>query len=337
MKVAVLMSGGVDSTVAAVLLREQGYDLIGLTMINLNEDVAIKAKKAADALGIEHHVIDMKEIFNQKVINNFCQTYEQGATPNPCVECNKYIKFGALLEAALDLGMDKVATGHYVKTEFDTVSKRYLLKKASDLSKDQTYFLYGLSQEQLKSSIFPLGDMTKQEVRELAGRKGLEVATSKESQEICFIEKDYRDFIVDKVTLIPGQVVDKENKILGTHKGLPFYTIGQRKGLGISAGRPIYVIDLDVENNRLIVDDEIHLQQKSLLARDNNFIYIEKLDQPMKVEVKIRYKAKYAPATISPQGDLIKVDFDQPQRAITRGQSVVYYIGDYVVGGGIII
>lgn len=337
MKVAVLMSGGVDSTVAAILLQEQGYDLIGLTMINLNEDVAVKAKEAADVLGIKHHVIDLKEVFSRQVIDKFCQTYEQGATPNPCVECNKYIKFGALLETALDLGMDKVATGHYVINEFNTEINRYVIKKAHDLTKDQSYFLYGLTQKQLARSIFPLGNITKQEVRELARQKGLQVATSKDSQEICFIEKDYRDFIADKVVYKPGPVVDKQNKVLGEHQGLPFYTVGQRKGLGISAGRPIYVIDLDVKNNKLIVDDEIHLNQDLLLAKDNNFIYIEKLNQPMRAEVKIRYKAAYAPATLFPQGELVKVEFDQPQRAITRGQSVVYYVGDYVLGGGIIV
>lgn len=337
MKIAVLMSGGVDSTVAAILLKEQGYDIIGLTMVNLDLEVANKAREAAQSIGIEHKVIDLKEEFGHRVVDYFCETYEMGATPNPCVECNKYIKFGALLDAALDLGMDAVATGHYIRKEFNEKTNRHLIKKAHDLSKDQSYFLYGLTQEQLARSIFPLGEYTKSEVREIAKQKGLAVAESKESQEICFIEKDYRDFIIDKVTYKPGQVVDLENKLLGEHKGLPFYTIGQRKGLGISAGRPVYVINFDIENNRIIVDDEKHLLQSSLTAKDNNFIYIEKLDKPMQVEAKIRYKAALAPATIYPEGDLVKVEFETPQRAVTKGQSVVYYVGDYVLGGGIIV
>ncbi len=337
MKVAVLMSGGVDSTVAAILLKEQGHDLIGLTMINLDEDVALKAKEAADAIGIAHQVIDLKEVFGKRVIDYFCRTYEKGDTPNPCVECNKYIKFGALLDTALELGMERVATGHYVRTEFNPDTKRHVIKKARDLSKDQSYFLYGLTQEQLARSIFPLGEFTKKEVRELARQKGLKVAESQESQEICFIAKDYRDFIADKVSYKLGPVVDLQNNLLGEHKGLPFYTIGQRKGLGISAGRPIYVVDLDTENNKIIVDDEINLMRGTLAARDNNFIYMEKLQEPLAVEVKIRYKAALAPATIYPAGDLVKVEFAHPQRAITRGQSVVYYVGDYVLGGGIIV
>lgn len=337
MKIAVLMSGGVDSTVAAILLKEQGYDIIGLTMVNLDLSVADKAREVAESIGIEHKVIDLKEEFGQRVIDYFCKTYEMGATPNPCVECNKHIKFGALLDAALDFGADAVATGHYVRKEFNEKLNRYLIKKAHDLTKDQSYFLYGLTQEQLARSIFPLGEYTKSEVREIARQKGLKVAESKESQEICFIEKDYRDFIIDKVAYKPGQFVDLQNNVLGEHKGLPFYTIGQRKGLGISAGRPIYVIDLDIENNRIIVDDEKYLMQNSLIAKDNNFIYIEELSHPMQVEVKIRYSANLALARIYPEGDLVKVEFETPQRAVTKGQSVVYYVGDYVLGGGIIV
>lgn len=337
MKVAVLMSGGVDSSVTAILLKEQGYDIMGLTMVNLDMSIAEKAREVADSLGIEHKVIDLKKEFGEKVIDYFCKTYERGATPNPCVECNKYIKFGALLEAALDFGADAVATGHYVRKEFNEELNRHLIKKARDLTKDQSYFLYGLTQEQLARTIFPLGEYTKSEVREIARQKGLAVAESKESQEICFIEKDYRNFIMDRVNYRPGQFVDMQNRVLGKHKGIPFYTIGQRKGLGISAGRPVYVIDFDLENNRIIVDDEKYLMQTQLTAKDNNFIYIEKLDQPMQVQAKIRYKADFAPATIYPEGDWVEVEFATPQRAITQGQSVVYYVGDYVLGGGIIV
>ncbi|HZJ85369.1 MAG TPA: tRNA 2-thiouridine(34) synthase MnmA [Syntrophomonadaceae bacterium] len=337
MKIAVLMSGGVDSSVAAILLREQGYEVWGITMINWNVDIGHTARAVADYIGIEHKIIDMKKEFDDRVINYFCSTYEKGHTPNPCVACNKAIKFGALLDYALNNGADMIATGHYIRREFKAGKNRYLLKKALDTSKDQSYFLYGLTQKQLAHSIFPLGDLKKTEVRELAEKNNLPVAKSKDSQEICFIEKDYRDFILERVDYQPGQVIDTAGNVLGKHKGLPFYTIGQRRGLGISAGKPVYVIDLDMETNQLVLGGPEELMRGSLFTRENNFIHIPELEEAMEVEVKIRYKANPAQARIYPQGDLVKVEFTEPQRAITRGQSAVFYLGDYLLGGGIIV
>lgn len=336
MKVAVLMSGGVDSTVAACLLQEKGYEVIGLTMVNLDAAVGEKAEKAARSLGIRHQVIDMKDIFEEKVINYFCTAYEKGITPNPCVECNKYIKFGQLLDIALSLGCEKVATGHYARVGYDEERKRYLLRKGKDNNKDQSYFLYSLTQEQLARILFPLGDFTKTEVREIARSYGLKVAESKESQEICFIEGDYRDFIKEKVKYRVGEFVDLSGRVLGSHKGIPFYTVGQRKGLGLSLGKPVYVVGLDVENNRVVVDEEKYLFRQALYAVDYNFIMFDELKEPVRVEAKVRYRSSLSPATIFMAGDKVRVEFEQPQRAITRGQSVVFYQGEYVVGGGII-
>lgn len=337
MKAAVLMSGGVDSTVAALLLKEQGHEVTGLTMINWNPEVAAKAAEAAAAIGIEHLVVDLQKQFQEKVINYFTGVYEEGQTPNPCVRCNRFIKFGSLLDYALDLGFEKVATGHYARIEYHKERKRYLLRKAKYRPKDQSYFLYALNQEQLGHILFPLGEMSKPQVKEIARGYNFKVAASKESQEICFIEGDYRDFLKGRVKYQPGSVVDLQGNVLGKHQGLPFYTIGQRKGLGISGGKPLYVVALDQENNRLILDDQEHLFGKSLTAVNNNFIYYECLEGPLQAAARIRYRAQDAPALISPEGDKIAVQFDNPQRAITPGQSIVYYLDDYVLGGGTII
>ncbi len=338
MKIAVLMSGGVDSTVAALLLKEKGYDVSGLTMINWDLKAVEQARAAARYLGISHQVVDLRKVFYEKVIEYFRCSYENCLTPNPCVQCNRYIKFGALLDYALQEGFDKIGTGHYVQLELDSSSNRYWLKKGIDQSKDQSYFLYGLKQQQLAVSLFPLGGLRKTEVREMAREAGIKEAEKPESQEICFINDDYRDFIQDKVDCQPGQVVDLNGKILGNHQGLPFYTIGQRRGLGISVGHPIYVTSLDVGNNRLIVGDEIDLYHDCLFTEDNNFIYQEKIDFPVQVQAKIRYASAAAAAWLQKDDDdRLKLSFESPQRAITCGQSAVYYLDNYVLGGGIIV
>lgn len=336
MKIAVLLSGGVDSSVAALLLKEQGCQVEALTMMVQDQAVVKRASSTARSLQLPHHVLDLRRPFEEKVIEYFARTYARGATPNPCVECNRSIKFGLLLQYALEMGFDRVASGHYAQVEWDPGREQYLLKKGVDLRKDQSYFLYTLKQEQMSRILFPLGSMVKNEVVNLARVHHLAAVESRESQEICFIPGDYREFIKDRVQCQPGEIVDLSGRVLGRHRGLPFYTIGQRKGLGIAAGRPVYVIALDQANNRLVVDDEEHLYKIELVAANNNFILDEEPVEGKKVAARIRNTAREAPAMISRQGDRVKVRFDQPQRAVTCGQSVVYYQDDYVLGGGII-
>lgn len=339
MRVAVLMSGGVDSTAACLLLKQQGYQVGGLTMINWDASIAEKASRAAAELGIPHEVIDLRDKFKDLVIDYFCRTYSEGRTPNPCVECNRWIKFGSLLELAQARGYDKVATGHYARVDYDQSTRRYRLKRGIDPVKDQSYFLYRLDQEQLSKILFPLGEMTKEQVKSLARDHGLAVAQEKESQEICFITGDYRDFLKsqDAVSL-PGQIISRDGQILGRHQGLTRYTIGQRKGLGVNAGRPVFVVEIDAAHNQLVVDDEKYLFLDQFYAIDTNWIAIPDLLEPMTIEAKIRSAARPAAAAIFPhEKGKIRVKFEQPQRAVTPGQSVVFYQGDMVIGGGQII
>lgn len=338
MKIAVLMSGGIDSSVTACLLQEQGHEVMGLTMVNWDASVGETAAQAAAQIGINHKIVDLRKIFHDRVVSPFCRSYEIGRTPNPCVECNKYIKFGTLLDIAMELGCDKIATGHYARVEHNAQNDRYLLKKGLDSKKDQSYFLYTLTQHQLARVCFPLGTWTKEEVRIFAERRQLFAAKSKESQEICFIAADYRDFISDRVDYHTGDFRDSEGEILGKHRGIPFYTIGQRKGLGISGGKPLYVLAMDVDRNTVILGGNADLYQQTLIAADHNFIYFDHLDEPMRVQAKIRYAAEPAWATICPvENGRISVTFDEPQRAITPGQAVVYYLNDDVIGGGTVL
>ena len=343
-KILLGMSGGVDSSVSAVVLQEQGYEVIGATM-KLWEDTekAIEdAKKVCEKLGIEHHVIDCTEKFRCRVINKFISEYENAKTPNPCVECNRYLKFGAFYEKAKELGCEYIATGHYAKTEYSEKYKRYVLKKSDEEKKDQTYFLYYIPKEEIEYIIFPLQNRTsKEETRKIAEKNSLQVAHKKDSQEICFIpDNDYQKFLQKYSSQKPkvGNIVLKDGTVLGKHNGLINYTIGQRKGLGISYKEPLYVIKLDIQKNQVIVGTEQALYSKELIANEINWLAIDKLKEPLKLKAKVRYRAKEAECTVYPiENEQVKVIFDEPQRAITPGQSVVFYDEDIVIGGGKII
>ena len=350
-KIAVGMSGGVDSSVCAVLLQEAGYAVSGITMLLHGgcEDEKIcgsssdidDAKAVADRLGIPLHVCDQTKEFKDQVIERFSKSYELAETPNPCILCNRYMKFDAMLEEAIALGMDGIATGHYARVEYDERLERYLLKKAKDVAKDQSYVLYSLTQHQLSHTLFPLGDLEKSQVREIAENKNLKNAHKKESQDICFVpDGDYAAFIrrYRGVIFPEGNFVDKEGKILGKHKGIIHYTIGQRKGLGLSFPCPMYVIAKDLKTNTVTLGSIEELYQSTFFATDINLISVEKLDGEMQVSAKIRYNQKEQPATVKQiDNNTIQVTFLQPQKAITKGQAVVLYDGDIVVGGGTIL
>ena len=355
MKIAAALSGGVDSSVAAYLLKRDGFDLCGMTFRMLDkdgflnggdtpcvtdEDVA-SARDTAEKLGIPHYLFNYGENFKRDVVDNFVSTYLAGGTPNPCIECNKCVKFGSLLAHAEELGYTHIATGHYARVEYDGGSGRYLLKRAADPAKDQTYVLYTLTQDRLSKIILPLGAYTKDEIRELARENGFKSADKPESQDICFVpDGDYAAFI-ERYTGKPdvqGDFVDCDGNILGTHKGITHYTVGQGKHLGIAIGRKAFVCDIDPVSRRITLGDNDMLMKSSLDAADVNIIAADSLPDGARVEAKIRYAAKPAPARVWQTGDnSVHVEFDTPQRAITRGQSVVMYDGDTVIGGGKII
>ncbi|MHB8918760.1 MAG: tRNA 2-thiouridine(34) synthase MnmA, partial [Desulfocucumaceae bacterium] len=274
------------------------------------------------------------------VIGYFVREYLAGRTPNPCIACNRYVKFESLLQKAVALGADYVATGHYARLYRDHELDRYVIKRAVDSKKDQTYVLFNMTQEQISRTLMPLGDYTKDQVRRMAADRGLPTAEKPESQEICFVpDDDYTRFIEEKAggEVSPGPFMDKEGRVMGTHRGIPYYTIGQRRGLGIAAGYRLYVTGIDPKRNAVVLGTGDDLLSPGLVAGDNNFIAIEKLEGPLRVEAQIRYNGKPQPAVISPvEGGLVRVDFDSPQRAITPGQAVVYYQRDLLIGGGTI-
>lgn len=335
-KVAVAMSGGVDSSLTAAILLERGFEVFGVTMLLDDDKNLSDAQKVCEHLGISHHVADFREIFRDKVENYFVNEYLRGKTPNPCVRCNREIKFGALFDFASTLGADFLATGHYARIIFE--DNRFKLKKAADLKKDQSYVLYNLTPEKLSRIILPLGEFSKVETRSLAEEFNLPVANKPDSQEICFVpDDDYKKFISSREptaqALQAGEIVDSSGKVLGKHSGVANYTIGQRKGLGIAAPQPLYVTKLDVSNKKVVVDTNDKLFTKILTASDIHWIYKPPL--PKNLQAKIRYGSKFADCTIF-EDDTLKVEFSEPQRAITSGQSIVFYDGDEVLGGAII-
>lgn len=351
-KVMVGMSGGVDSSVAAAILVEKGYDVIGVT-IQLWPDetkgseegccslsAVYDARRVADKLGIPYYVLNFRDEFKKRVIDYFIREYSCGRTPNPCIACNRYIKFGLMLDKAASMGMDHIATGHYARAGYDPGTGRYLLKRSAAGEKDQTYVLYSLTQRQLGMTIFPLGEFAKGQTRKKAKEFGLQVADKRESQEICFIpDNDYVRFLEENVPGIskPGNFIDTQGNMIGRHKGIVHYTIGQRRGLEIAFGKRMFVSDIDVRNNTVTLGEEKDLYSNTLTAADVNFIPFDSLNGELRVTAKIRYNSEDSPATITPgENGEVNVVFDVPQRAVAPGQSVVFYDGDTVVGGGII-
>lgn len=354
-KVVIGMSGGVDSSVAAYILKEQGYDVIGVTMKIWQDDAkkiaddggccslsAVEdARMVANKLGIPFYVMDFQEVFQEKVINLFLDEYGKGRTPNPCIACNRYIKFEELLERSNQLGAYYVATGHYAKKEYDEKNDRYLLKKSKADKKDQTYALFNMTQEQLKHTLFPLGDFpSKEKIRAIADELDLVVADKPDSQEICFVDDDYVDFIKKNADykITKGNFVDTKGNILGQHQGIVNYTIGQRRGLGITFGKPAYVVDIDAEKNEVVIGDNKDTFSKGLIAKDLNFIPFDLLTEEMSIEAKIRYNSRPKPAKLIPlDKDRVKVIFGEV-RAVTLGQAVVFYDkeNENIIGGGTI-
>ena len=370
--IAVAMSGGVDSSAVAAMLRAEGRNVIGLTMQLWNQrrlaghegmpesvqgrccsiDDVYDARRVAETLGIPYYVVNHEERFERDVVRPFVEEYLAGRTPIPCSLCNNHLKFDQLLVVARQIGADKVATGHYAQVEFDEQRGRWLLKRPTDRSKDQTYFLFGLTQEQLSRTLFPLGGMTKPEVREMARKHGLAIFEKPDSQEICFVPGgDYKRFLEAYLTeqgdtptaisskTVAGEMVTSDGKVIGEHAGVHNFTVGQRKGLGVATGSPLYVIQIKNDTRQVVVGKDEELYSRTLLARRVNLISTAELREPMRVAVKIRHKHQPASAIIEPAGesagpDEVRVTFDEPQRAITPGQAAVFYDGDLVVGGG---
>jgi tRNA-specific 2-thiouridylase len=337
-RVAVAMSGGVDSSVAAALLKEAGYEVSGIHM-GLGADITSDNLEALEQtcrwLGIPLYKLDLEKEFKEKVIDYFCREYSRGRTPNPCVVCNQYLKFGIVLEEVLGRGVDYLATGHYARVE--SMPEGYKLKKAVDMTRDQSYFLYTLGQEQLRYLVLPLGELTKERVRAIAAELDLPASERRDSQDVCFIpNNDYRTFVAEYVPLKRGEIVDINGKILGKHSGLAGYTIGQRQGLGLASAEPLYVLEMDAESNKIVVGDREQALHNALTAHNLSWISGKSPQEPMEIAARIRYKAPEAAAKLYPRDDGVEVRFNEPQQAMAPGQSIVFYRGDEVLGGGII-
>lgn len=361
--IAVAMSGGVDSSTVAAMLHADGHNVVGLTMQLWNQrrlaghegmpesvqgrccslDDVYDARRVAETVGIPYYVVNHEERFEREVVRPFVEEYLSGRTPIPCSLCNNHLKFDQLLIVARQIGAERIATGHYAQVEYDERRGRWLLKRPVDKSKDQTYFLFGLTQEQLSRTLFPLGGMTKPEVRELARKHGLVIAEKPDSQEICFVPGgDYKAFLnaylAEQGSSLPdtaGEMVTSDGRVLGEHHGVHNFTVGQRKGLGVATGSPLYVIQINNQTQQVVVGSDEELYSRTLRASRINLISVAELPGPMRITVKIRHKHQPAPATIESTGpDQVLVTFDEPQRAITPGQAAVFYDGDVVVGGG---
>lgn len=342
------MSGGVDSSVSAILLQEQGYEVIGVTMKLYEEEIeetccnidsALDAKRVCDYLQIPHYTVNYKEEFEKNVIQDFIENYKRCKTPNPCIECNKYLKFGKLYQTALELQCDYIATGHYANIEYDKKYNKNMLKKAKAIEKDQSYVLYSIPQQILDKIILPLGNFNnKEEIREIARSHNLPVANKPDSEDICFIPHgNYKEFLENRgVTQKPGDIVLNNGEVVGKHNGLYNYTVGQRRGLGVAYEVPLFVIDFNKEKNQVIVGREEELYKREIIVDSVNWLY--DIELPNKVATKIRYSKKEAESIIEKLEDgKIKVTFEEPQRAPTPGQSAVFYIEDVVIGGGKIV
>ena len=354
-KVVVGMSGGVDSSVAAYLLKEQGYDVIGVTM-QIWQDEAYDmqshnggccglsavddARRVAEQIGIPYYVMNFKAPFKEKVIDYFISEYEAGRTPNPCIACNRYVKWESLLQRSLEIGADYIATGHYARIE-KLDNGRYTIRKSVTEEKDQTYALYSLTQEQLARTLMPIGEYSKNEVRAIAEKIGLSIASKPDSQDICFVpDGKYGDFIVtnSSKTVLPGNFVDTKGNILGRHKGIVNYTVGQRKGLGIAAGERVYVVEIRSETNEVVLGEDSELWTQRVIAKDFNYVSLDNLRDEISVTAKIRYNHRGAKAILRKIDDTcVECIFEEPQRAPTPGQALVCYRNNYVVGGGTII
>ncbi len=355
-RVIVGMSGGVDSSVTAGLLVEQGFDVVGITLNiwpeldgvdeNTREDACCAlgavedARRVADRLGIRYYVVNFRDVFEEKVVQDFVDEYQRGRTPNPCVRCNQFIKFDALLARTHLFDADYVATGHYARVEHDASTGRWNLRKAADPTKDQSYVLYVMNQERLARALFPLGVLSKHETRNLAAKWRLPVANKPESQDICFVPyKRYSEFLERHApdTVREGPIVDRSGRELGRHHGIAFHTIGQRRGLGLQFTEPRYVTGLESSTNTVVVGTIDDLLRRECLLEDVNWVKIAEPVQPLRTSARIRYRAELVPATVFAEpGGRARVQFEEPQRAVTPGQAIVFYDGEYVVGGGTI-